>query len=89
MRLLERLIVELGTTDTLLIKVNKHNFEKMPEVLQVVQKKLGELKNVRTEISEQIEGPGFIVEAASAIIDGSLENQINAIDKLFEVVERR
>ncbi|GAB4016615.1 MAG: hypothetical protein Fur0010_16500 [Bdellovibrio sp.] len=82
-RLLEKLILELQTKTNLLIKVNKHYFEQMPEVLEHIEKKLGLLKNVRVEIGYDIEGPGMIVESENGIINGDLAQQFINLDKLF------
>ena len=49
-RLLEKLLQEIQVRHNLLIQVSEAHFQHMPEVLEHVQKKLGELKNVRVEI---------------------------------------
>ncbi|AYF45568.1 MULTISPECIES: FliH/SctL family protein [Halobacteriovorax] len=85
-RLLEKLIVEAQTRDNLLIRVNEKHFEQMPEVLEVVQEKVGELKNARVEIDFDIEAPGIIVESSNGIVNGSLKTQLESLDKLFEAV---
>ncbi|OFZ53907.1 MAG: hypothetical protein A2328_07945, partial [Bdellovibrionales bacterium RIFOXYB2_FULL_36_6] len=48
-RLLERLLIEMNAKKNLLIRVNNRDFERMPDVLAVVQKKLGSIENVRVE----------------------------------------
>lgn len=85
-RLLEKLILELQTKTNLLIQVNQHHFEQMPDVLQYVEKKIGQLKNVRVEIGYDIEGPGMIVESENGIINGDLAQQFINLDKLFNSV---
>lgn len=85
-RLLEKLLLELNSKANLLIHVNQLQFERMPEVLEVVQAKLGELRNVRVEIDYQMDTPGLMIESENGIIDGSLEQQFKTIDKLFESV---
>lgn len=85
-RLLEKLIVEAQTRDNLLIRVNEKHFEQMPEVLEVVQEKVGELKNARVEIDFDIEAPGIVVESTNGIVNGSLNTQLESLDKLFEAV---
>ncbi len=85
-RLLEKLIVEAQSKENLLIRVNEKHFEQMPEVLEVVQAKLGELPNVRVEIDFDIEAPGIIVESQNGIVNGSLHTQLESLDKLFESV---
>lgn len=84
--LLERLILELNARKNLIIKVGKSNFTQMPEVIQVVESKLGQLVNVRVEIVPEIQYPGIILEAENGLIDGSLEGIFDNIDKIFEQV---
>jgi flagellar assembly protein FliH len=85
-RLLEKLLLEMQTRSNLLIQVNENNFNDMPEVLSHVQSKLGELKNVRVEIDNQIETQGIIVESDNGIINATMEEQFKSLDKLFEDV---
>ncbi|PIP96803.1 MAG: hypothetical protein COW00_17280 [Bdellovibrio sp. CG12_big_fil_rev_8_21_14_0_65_39_13] len=82
-RLLEKLILELQTKNNLLIQVNKHHFEQMPEVLEHVEKKLGQLKNVRVEVDFDVKRQGLIVESENGIINGDLSQQFTNLDKLF------
>lgn len=84
--LLEKLILELNARKNLIIKVGKNNFAQMPEVLQIVESRLGQLVNVRVEIVPEIEYPGIILEAENGLIDGSLEGIFENIDKIFEQV---
>lgn len=85
-RLLEKLIVEMGTKQNLLIQVNRAQFESMPEVLEVVEAKLGQLKNVRVENDQSVSNNGFVVESENGIINGTLEEQFAQLDRLFETV---
>ena len=55
-------------------------------VLEAVQKKMGGLHNVRTEINHDLEGPGLILECENGIINGSFNEQMKGLDKLFEGV---
>jgi flagellar assembly protein FliH len=85
-RLLEKLIVEMQTKTNLLIHVDQLSFEQMPDVLQTVQEKVGELSNVRVEIDYDIEGPGIVLECDKGILNGTLVEQMKSLDKLFESV---
>ena len=58
----------------------------MPEVLDHLHEKLGELENVRVEVDYDIEGPGIILESQNGIINGTLKEQFNSLDKLFKTV---
>ncbi len=85
-RLLEKLILEVQSKSNLLIQVNQKDFEKMPDVLKVVQEKLGELTNVRIEIGYDIEVGGIVVESENGIVNASLSAQFENLDKLFKSV---
>jgi flagellar assembly protein FliH len=58
----------------------------MPEVIQTVETRLGQLTNVRVEIVPEINHPGIILESENGLIDGSLEGVFQNIDKIFEQV---
>jgi flagellar assembly protein FliH len=85
-RLLEKLLLEMQTRNNLLIQVNQNDFSDMPEVLTHIEKRLGEIKNVRIEIDAQIESKGMIVESENGILNATLEEQFKNLDKLFEDV---
>lgn len=85
-RLLEKLIVELQAKANILVQVNEKDFESMPDVIETIQKKLGELSNVRVEVDYDMVGPGVIVSSENGIINGSLEEQMSNLDRLFESV---
>jgi flagellar assembly protein FliH len=85
-RLLEKLVIEAQTKTNLLIQVDQKHFEQMPEVLEVVQQKLGQFTNVRVETDFDIQGTGVVVESENGIINGSLVEQLNSLDKIFESV---
>ncbi|OFZ73312.1 MAG: hypothetical protein A2451_10300 [Bdellovibrionales bacterium RIFOXYC2_FULL_39_8] len=85
-RLLEKLILEVQSRSNLLIQVNQKDFEKMPEVLKVVQEKLGELSNVRLEIGYDIDGSGIVVDSENGIVNASMAEQFDNLDKLFTSV---
>ncbi len=89
MRLLEKLVIEIGQKDHLLIQVNKVDFERMPEILQAVEAKMGKLNNVRYECDQDVHGQGVVVESMNSIIRGTLEDQLSNLDKLFETVDEK
>lgn len=84
--LFEKLILELNARKNLIVKVGKANFQHMPEVIQVVESRLGQLSNVRVEIVPEIQYPGIILESENGLIDGSMEGVFKNIDKIFEQV---
>lgn len=83
-RLLEKLVTELQTKNNIFIQVSSKQFDKMPEVLEIVQKKLGEFKNYRVEVDYDINDQGLVVDSDNGIIVGTLEQQFESIDKLFK-----
>jgi flagellar assembly protein FliH len=84
--LLEKLVYEMNTKNNLVIRVNKHKFEAMPEIIEKVESKLGALQNVRVEIEQDMHNDGIILESENGIIDGSIDAQFKSIDRLFESV---
>lgn len=82
-RLLERLILEMQTKANLLMHVNSSSFESMPEVLERIQSRIGELTNVRVEIDLKTDLPGLVLQSQNGILDGRLGVQFQKLDKLF------
>ena len=82
-RLLGRLITELQTSNNLFIQVSKNSFDKMPEVLEEIEKQFGKLPNVRFEIDYDIHDNGLIVHSENGILNGTLEEQFKILSKLF------
>lgn len=85
-RLLEKLIYEINTKSNLVVRVNEDVFGYMPEVIKIVERKLGKLTNVRMEVDLDQSNNGIKLESENTIVDGSLETQFKSIDKLFENV---
>ena len=85
-RLLERLLLEIQARQNLLIQVGQADFNSMPEVLNHVQSRLGELKNVRVEMDSSMKTRGMVIETDNGIVNANLEEQFRNLDKLFEDV---
>ena len=85
-RLIEKMIHELGEKNNLIIHVNQEQFEDMPEVLEKVQEKLGELSNVRTVVNYDLNKNGIKIESESGIICADIEKQFENLNKIFESV---
>ena len=85
-RLLEKLMSELQVKSNLLIQIDAKTFEDKPDILDILQEKLGELNNIRVEVDYDIEGPGIVVESENGIINGSLKEQFYNLSRLFESV---
>ena len=84
--LLEKLVLELNARKNLIVKVGRANFSQMPEIVQTVEAKLGQLSNLRIEVVPEINHPGIILESENGLIDGSMEGVFQNIDKIFETV---
>jgi flagellar assembly protein FliH len=82
--LLEKLILETNARRNIIIKVGKEKFSQMPEIVSVVESRLGQLTNTRIEIVPEIHHPGIILETENGLIDGSIEGVFQNIDKIFE-----
>ena len=85
-RLLERLLIEMNAKKNILIRVNNKDFERMPDVLAVVQKKLGSIENVRVEVDYETSKNGINLECDNGIINGTFEEQFRTMDRLFHAV---
>lgn len=85
-RLLEKLILEMQTKSNLLIHVNQSSFESMPEVLEHMQQRLGELTNVRVEVDHGEDLPGVVLQSENGILNGRMGVQFKNLDKLFSNV---
>jgi flagellar biosynthesis/type III secretory pathway protein FliH len=58
----------------------------MPSVVEAIQAKLGEMKNIRIEPETELRGRGLILESENNLIDGSMESLFATIDKMFASV---
>jgi len=85
-RLLEKLIHEINEKTNLVIHVNEAAFGYMPEIVKVVERKVGKLNNVRMEVDLDMQENGIKLETENTIIDASLEAQFKSIDRLFKRV---
>jgi flagellar assembly protein FliH len=85
-RLLEKLISEIQLKSNILIRLDPKSFTEKPDILEMLQSKIGEMKNVRVETDYDIGGPGIIVESDNGIINGTLTEQFKSLSKLFENV---
>ena len=72
-----------------MIRINQNQFEGMPEVFDSIKNKFGELTNVRLEVDYDIDDKGIVVESENGIIDGTLKQQFENLNKLFESMEHK
>ncbi len=85
-RLLEKLIHEINSKSNLVLHVNQDSFGYIPEVIKIVERKVGRLTNVRVESDLDMKFNGIKLESENTVIDGSLEAQFETIDRLFQNV---
>lgn len=85
-RLLEKLVHEVNRKNNLVLHVNEKAFGYMPEIIKLVERKVGKLSNTRIEVDLDQTENGIVLETENCIIDGSLEAQFQAIDELFKSV---
>ncbi len=86
-RLLEKIIYELQSKTNLLIKLNPERFSEFPEVLAIIEGKMGKLNNVRVEVDHELDRNGVVVESENGIIDASMQSQFETLDDLFKTLE--
>lgn len=85
-RLLEKLIYEINQKNNLVVRVDEESFGYMPEIVKVLERKVGVLSNIRVEVSPELKGTGIILESENSIVDGSFEAQMNHLDEIFKSV---
>lgn len=85
-RLLEKLIHEINSKNNLLIKIDNQHFSSMPEIVELVEERLGKLTNIRIERALDLNNKGIILESDNGIIDASIEAQFSTIDEIFKTV---
>jgi flagellar assembly protein FliH len=85
-RLLEKLIYEINTKSNLVVKVSQKSFKYMPEIIKRIEARMGSLENIRIKVDPIQDSPGIILESENGIIDGSINSQMESLDKIFEAV---
>jgi len=85
-KLIEKLVLEMGERHNLILRFNQADFSSMPSVVEAIQAKLGEMKNLRIEPETELRGRGLILESENNLIDGSMESLFATIDKMFASV---
>ena len=85
-RLIDKLIADIGDKQKILVQVGKDQFDHMSDIREFIRNEIEELENVRVEVDYDISGNGVVVESQNTIIKGTLEEQFNSLDKLFESV---
>lgn len=82
-KLLEKLFSEVQTKQNFAIQVSQKDFEKMPEVMEILQKKMGEFKNSRVIIDFDLPEKGVVIDSENGIVKSTLEGQFAVLDEIF------
>lgn len=82
-QLLEKLIYEISDRHNLIIKFDQNSFERHQQIIETVQSKVGEMKNLRIEIDRDMHMTGVSVESNHSILESGLETQFELIDRVF------
>lgn len=85
-KLLEKLILEMNQRQNLIIRVNHADFADMPSVVEALEKRIGNLPNVRIEPDMDMKGRGIVLETENGILDATPEALFQTIDKIYESV---
>lgn len=85
-KLLEKLILEMNQRQNLIIRINHADFASMPTVVDALEKRIGNLPNVRIEPDMDMKGRGIILETENGILDASTDALFQTIDKIYESV---
>ncbi len=82
-KLLEKLFQEIQTQQNFVLQVNKKDFDKIPDVMKILEEKLGEFKNSRVVIDFDLPENGVIIDSENGIIKSTLESQFLVLDEIF------
>ncbi|MFI5390343.1 MAG: FliH/SctL family protein [Bacteriovoracales bacterium] len=82
-RLLEQLFLEIQTQQNFVVQVNQKDYEKMPEIMKILEQKLGEFKNSRVVIDFELPENGVVIDSKIGMIKSTLEGQFAVLDQIF------
>ena len=85
-RLVEKLLYENQTSQKILVKIAREQFEKAPEILEMIKVRMGESNNIRVEVCDDIHDKGVVVDSENMIIKATLREQLAVLDQIFESV---
>ena len=85
-RLVEKLLYENRTSQKILVKIAREQFEKAPEILDMIKGRMEESNNVRVEVCDEIHDKGVVVDSENMIIKATLKEQLTVLDQIFESV---
>lgn len=85
-KLVEKLVLEMNQRTNLIIRVHPDDFAMMPQVVEALEKRIGNLPNVRVEPDLDMKGRGIVLETENGILDATPDALFQTIDKMFESV---
>ncbi len=82
--LLQKLLLNMEAKNDVVVYVSEQKFSQLEEALESVQNNIGKLKNVRIVKKPELENDaGLIIECENGTVDGSVETQMQNIDRIF------
>lgn len=82
-KLLEKLFSEVQTKQNFAIQVSQKDFESMPEIMDILQKRMGEFKNSRVIIDYDLPEKAIVIDSENGIVRSTLEGQFAVLDEIF------
>ena len=82
-RLLDNLAQEIENGSEIVVYIDSESFKNMPEFIDYAKEKLGHFKNVKVEISHDMDGRGIVLCSESEIISGTMKEQFESLEKIF------
>ena len=90
-RLVHKLLLELDSHSNLLIKVNRENFKRFPEILNFFEEQFEGISNSRVEVIQDdsdMLGRGIVIESENGILDATFREQFKHLDSLFDELNK-
>jgi flagellar assembly protein FliH len=82
-KLLEKLLTEIQAKQNFIIQVSQKDFEKMPEIIKIIEQKMGEFKNSRLAVDFDLAENAIIIDSENGMIKATLEGQFAVLDEIF------
>ena len=83
-RLLDALSQEIESSSDILVCLDRESFESMPDFVDYAKEKLERFENVKVEVDHELKGKGIVIHSESEILSGTLEEQMNSLEKILE-----
>lgn len=79
--LLSKLFSEIKEKSHLIIRMNPQDYQKIKNLMPIFESKIGPFPHLKLEQDEAITSPGIILESDHSLIDATIENQLEAIER--------